>query len=290
MGTELVIRKAQDAIMERVIITGDLSELTPAERVAYYMRTCESIGLNPLTKPFDYIKLSGKLTLYARKDATEQLRKNHKISITGLDKEMVGDGVYVVTAHARDGEGREDIDTGVVSVKGISGEALANAYMKAITKAKRRVTLSICGLGFLDESELETIPDARPVIVDDTGTIRGEITPSRTITTGDPLKDENQERERSERQEQARQAAIESIALPIKMPKTNGHKVSRDDYVKRLTQVIDKAQALGVDAGSYVVTPETTIEQITKWGIELTTAITEKMDEADKIVDAIPAL
>ncbi|BEJ60493.1 hypothetical protein B10172_05150 [Campylobacter jejuni] len=33
--------------------------------------------------------------------------------------------------------------------------------MKAITKAKRRVTLSICGLGMLDESELETIKEKR---------------------------------------------------------------------------------------------------------------------------------
>ena len=33
-----------------------------------------------------------------------------------------------------------------------------NAKLKAITKAKRRVTLSICGLGFLDETEIETIP------------------------------------------------------------------------------------------------------------------------------------
>jgi hypothetical protein len=29
--------------------------------------------------------------------------------------------------------------------------------MKAETKAKRRVTLSICGLGFLDETEVETL-------------------------------------------------------------------------------------------------------------------------------------
>ena len=45
----------------------------------------------------------------------------------------------------------------------MNGEALANAYMKAETKAKRRVTLSICGLGMLDETEVETIPDAKQV-------------------------------------------------------------------------------------------------------------------------------
>src|SRR5690606_25662498 len=39
----------------------------------------------------------------------------------------------------------------------LKGEALANLRMKAVTKAKRRVTLSICGLGILDESELDTL-------------------------------------------------------------------------------------------------------------------------------------
>jgi hypothetical protein len=38
-----------------------------------------------------------------------------------------------------------------------------NALMKAVTKAKRRVTLSICGLGMLDETEVETIPDVEYV-------------------------------------------------------------------------------------------------------------------------------
>jgi hypothetical protein len=40
---------------------------------------------------------------------------------------------------------------------------LANCYLKAITKAKRRVTLSLLGLGMLDETEVETIPDAEIV-------------------------------------------------------------------------------------------------------------------------------
>ena len=42
---------------------------------------------------------------------------------------------------------------GVVSIAGLKGEALANAMMKAETKAKRRATLSICGLGWMDEVE-----------------------------------------------------------------------------------------------------------------------------------------
>lgn len=40
----------------------------------------------------------------------------------------------------------------------LKGEARANAELKCITKAKRRATLSICGLGWLDETEVEDIP------------------------------------------------------------------------------------------------------------------------------------
>jgi hypothetical protein len=50
-----------------------------------------------------------------------------------------------------------------VPVTNLKGEALANAFMKAETKAKRRATLSICGLGILDESELDTMPQATQV-------------------------------------------------------------------------------------------------------------------------------
>jgi hypothetical protein len=54
-----------------------------------------------------------------------------------------------------------------VTVGHLKGDALANALMKAETKAKRRVTLSIAGLGWLDETELETIPQSRPAVAPD---------------------------------------------------------------------------------------------------------------------------
>ena len=41
-----------------------------------------------------------------------------------------------------------------------AGEIQANLAMKAVTKAKRRVTLSICGLGFMDETEVADVPEA----------------------------------------------------------------------------------------------------------------------------------
>jgi hypothetical protein len=149
-------------IMEQVIIKGDLSKLTPEERTKYYMKVCESIGLNPLTKPFEYIALNGKLQLYALKACTEQLRGIHDVSVTDLTETLVND-VFIVTAKVRNGDGRTDAAKGAVPIKGLTGEALANAMMKAETKAKRRATLSLCGLGWLDESEIESIPGAKVV-------------------------------------------------------------------------------------------------------------------------------
>jgi hypothetical protein len=170
--------------VELALATGDIGKLTTADRVNYYNAVCKSLSINPLTRPFEYIELDGKLTLYCRRDATDQLRKLNNVSVTITKTERMED-VYVVTAEARMGD-RVDTSTGAVALakeggswetassgkkyfKGngvmslFRGDALANALMKAETKAKRRVTLSIVGLGFLDETEIETIPTAKPV-------------------------------------------------------------------------------------------------------------------------------
>lgn len=144
-------------IAESVITKGDLAKLTPQERTRYYVEVCNSVGLNPLTKPFEYITLNGKLTLYALRNCTDQLRTIHNVSVEEL-AESEREGVFIVTAKVKNSQGRTDIAKGAVTISSLKGDALANAMMKAETKAKRRATLSICGLGFLDESEIETIP------------------------------------------------------------------------------------------------------------------------------------
>jgi hypothetical protein len=151
-----------DALIEQVLVGGDLAQLTPAQRARYYLETCRSLRLNPLTRPFEYLNIGGKLTLYARKDATDQLRRLHGISVEIVDREQVGD-LYVVRARATAPDGRVDEATGAVSIAGLKGEQLGNAVMRAETKSKRRVTLSIVGLGWTDESELDGLPRARVV-------------------------------------------------------------------------------------------------------------------------------
>ena len=156
-------------ILEQVLISGDLKSLTSEQRVVYYRGTCASLGLNYLTKPFEYIALNGKLQLYALKNATDQIRSQRHIDVKIISREKIDD-LYIVTARATENldrvDMRSDESIGAVSIAGKKGDELANAFMKAETKAKRRATLSLCGLGLLDETEIETVKDARRVKVD----------------------------------------------------------------------------------------------------------------------------
>lgn len=163
-NTEIVMNQQNLDLLEQVVVNGDLARLTPNQRLDYYRQVCQSMGLNPLSKPFDYINLKGKLTLYAKKDATDQLRKIHGVSIDDVDIQETQNG-FRVKVKGHDRNGRSDVEIGCVAKNDMGGN-IQNAEMKAVTKAKRRLTLSLCGLGWLDESEVETIPEARPVIVD----------------------------------------------------------------------------------------------------------------------------
>ena len=167
--------------LERVVIAGDLAKLSAQDRVMYYHETCRSLGLNPLTKPFQYIVLNGKLTLYATRTATDQLRALKGISIDRIEQDEVAD-IFVATVYGHDRGGRTDSEVGAVGIANLKGEARANAIMKAITKGKRRLTLSLAGLGWLDETEVGSIQAAEAIDVDtDTGEIRRQPTVAETI-------------------------------------------------------------------------------------------------------------
>jgi hypothetical protein len=159
-------------VQEKALIQGDLRTLSSAGRVEYYLMVCKSLGLNPLTKPFEYIDLKG-LKLYATRNCADQLASIRKINLQILSEQFSPDGkMYIVKVRATLPDKRSTDSTGVVAVGGLQGEAYANALMKAETKAKRRAVLSLCGLSWMDETEVETVPGARPVSVNiDTGEI-----------------------------------------------------------------------------------------------------------------------
>jgi hypothetical protein len=150
-----------DDAVWKLVASGDLTGLTDPQKTDYYLHLCASLGLNPATQPFEYMRLNNKLVLYAKRTATDQLRTLRGVSVLG-EPTITDEGGYITaTVAVRDRDGRTDSDIGVVFAGEQKGELRANLRMKALTKAKRRATLSICGLGMLDETEIESIPASR---------------------------------------------------------------------------------------------------------------------------------
>lgn len=164
MSNQLATASQSDVIAS-VVLAGDLSQMKPQDKVNYYLQVCATLKISPVSQPFKILKFQGKEVLYATKDATEQLRKLHGISVVELTNDLQPGSTYVVTCKVKDRDGKTDISTGAVSLEGLKGEHLANALMKAETKAKRRATLSICGLGMLDESEIHSI-EGEAIVMD----------------------------------------------------------------------------------------------------------------------------
>jgi len=151
-------------VISQLILNGDLSKLSQSEKINYYKGYCDRMGLDPFTKPFDLLRLNGKEVLYCTRSGTQQLNKKHALSHTITSREIIeAAGVYQVTARACLPDGRCTESIGAVNIGGLKGDAYANAIMKAETKAKRRATLDLLGLGVLDETEVETIPNVKPV-------------------------------------------------------------------------------------------------------------------------------
>jgi len=153
------IQKIEPELIANLVTKGDLSGLTSEQKVQYYKLFCERLGLDPLTQPFKLLKFNGKEVLYCDRSGAQQLNKQHNVSheIKTRDKQ---DDLYVVTCRASLPDGRFTESIGAVNIKGFTGDNLANAMMKGETKAKRRATLDLLGLGILDETETETIKDA----------------------------------------------------------------------------------------------------------------------------------
>lgn len=164
-------------VITSLVINGDLKGLSNEQRVAYYNYRCQQAGLDPAAKPFDLLTLNGKQILYANASATQQLCGTRGLSVQITGREKVED-IYIVCARVSDQTNRITENTGAVSIGGLKGDALANAMMKATTKAIRRTVLAHCGLGMLDETEAETISGAVREPID----IKAPITPLEGFT------------------------------------------------------------------------------------------------------------
>ena len=157
MSTDLVA-KPEDKVTisqawEKAMIENDLSALNSEERLSFVKHICETVGLNPSTKPFIYTEFQGQLKLYPAKGAAEQLRSIHKISCEIVKAERDEPNGVFWTHVKGTTKDRFDEDYGWAAIANLKGDVLGNAVGKAITKGKRRVTLSMVGLGWM-------LPDA----------------------------------------------------------------------------------------------------------------------------------
>lgn len=132
----------------------DVSKLTPEQRLSYYMAICKSMGVSPLTKPFILMRnQNGEQFFYPTKECAEQMRRIHCVSFGSQTREIIDD-ILVVTVFASLPNGRRESSIGAVDLGGLKGKARADAFMRAESKAKRRATLALIGLGFTDSDDV----------------------------------------------------------------------------------------------------------------------------------------
>jgi len=179
-SNNLAIEEA--TITEALILRGDLSALTAEQKVAYYRGYCERLGLDPFTKPFDILRLNGKDVLYLTRAGAQQLNKLHGVSHAITSRELMQEpGIFQVMARAILPDGRYTESMSAVSVANLKGEAYCNALMKAETKAKRRATLDLLGLGILSEEEAITLGQPAPQVE------TAEVLDAEPVQVADPI-------------------------------------------------------------------------------------------------------
>lgn len=158
-NTKLQVRD-NSALIRKITMSGDLALFTEQERFNYAMALCERYGLDPLTRPFDFIKTKdGSIKIYANESCTDQLRRNHKCTSEIIKTEIIEE-CFCVWVRISTPDGRTTDELGATSMKG-SAEDRANAMKKAVTQALRRGTLAHCGLTMIDTSEVPDIPGAK---------------------------------------------------------------------------------------------------------------------------------
>ena len=310
---QLMLPEASPEIIEQAMQIGDIKLMSPQIRVAYYIQTCLSIGLNPYTQPFDLIEGDdGKVRQYPNKSCAEQIRKRDQISLLVVSRLKDGD-LYIVTVKATTPNGREEEAQGIVSLvkpvgqwkpstsgkryfeatkdahgnalyEPLRGTELANAIMRGETKAKRRATLGIAGLGYeenepqgppmslnlatgeLGTSALPTVPlrlaEAQKTLADHIEDLTG-VRPPDNAQEGPPLPQEDGEEEKD----------VLEDAGSIADPRATAEAHARDARRQRLCLLVVQSQ-------------RSLKEYITR--VAKRCAVSPDVQGFDPILDAIP--
>jgi len=140
MEKDVVLNPAIQDILTKE--NGKCDNLSDEQKVEYGNWLSMKMGVSPDLRPIDFIPTKNGLKPYLNKGAAELIRDVRSISVTAITVSEQN-GMYVVICNVRDTKGRIDSDIGAWP----KGEEPHNSLMKAVTKAKRRATLSMCRLG-----------------------------------------------------------------------------------------------------------------------------------------------
>ena len=179
--------------LDHYLGTGDLGRLAAAQRAALYLEVCRSLGINPRTRPLDWIEFydpetkGKKLVLYPNKTCTDQLAYLHKIRVRMVEEKTVGT-LFKVVLEGTMPDGRQETNVAYLDLTDSQGQPLrgqkyGNALMKCYTKAKRRLILGMVGMSVPDD---DAMPRARRVVVDAGGNIIERPTAEQRALAADP--------------------------------------------------------------------------------------------------------
>ncbi len=144
----------------RFIPLYDLERLSEDQKASYLRGACEFLGIPPDLNLLAFISKDVDGTgyhevLYAKKGATDLLRRNRGISTVAIEVlPNIVSGQICFLAVGRDKDLREERAIGAAEIDGLHGKTLSDAIATAQTRAVRRMTLQFVGGGILDESEV----------------------------------------------------------------------------------------------------------------------------------------
>jgi hypothetical protein len=136
---------------------GSLDQLSSAQLIEFRAKLINYLGLNKWTLPFRfYSDTSGGIYLYATKECCAQLRELRGISVINTTDYVRDDVLKTITIKITgvNKNGRTSIATGSVCYENSLPADYHNHIMWAETKAMRRLTLDLSGLGVLADIEV----------------------------------------------------------------------------------------------------------------------------------------
>ncbi len=158
-------------VMSKFLRTGDVIHFNDEEKLQIMHMICKRLGVDPISRPLELLKLPGTDKMPAREiwylSATgcELIagiwKMSFRIKEKGIEKDE-GVAYYVIEGKIPDTD-RVDEATAYVEcgtrltngeVKLWFGTQMANARMKAETKARRRLIRRLTGLDFIDEDDI----------------------------------------------------------------------------------------------------------------------------------------